>query len=236
MRDAIASVRQPGRAVRGHQQCGQRPGDGHVRSVGAGAGRRLPGLRLLQPVHARPGQGAPRVPGRAQQHRGGGRVLQVAVAGVPGRGAGQAARLPRGQAGQLSARLRTGERVLGGRQPVRVPAAAEFAGRAQGAGVDGTVLRAAVHARRTGIRSDGGRQPVRGGAGAEHRRRAGRIPGPADAQQLRHAGGGRGRGNSRAAGTGRDEDRVQPIGRHGAGQGGPDAHQLLRRGQRVACP
>lgn len=234
VRDALAAVRQPGRAVRRHQQRGQRPGGGPVRGVRAGAGRRLPGVRLLQPVHARPGQGAADVPGGAEQHRGGGRVLQVAVASVPGRGAGQAARLSRGEAGQLPARLRPGERVTGGGQPDRVQAAAELAGRAQDAGVDGTVLRAELHARRTGIRADRGRQPVRGGAGAEHRRHAGRVPRPADAQQLQHAGGGRGRGDGRAAGAGRDEDRVQPAGRHGAGQGGPDAHQLLRRGQRLA--
>lgn len=234
VRDALAAVRQPGRAVRRHQQRCERPGNGPVRGVRAGAERRLPGVRLFQPVHARPGQGAADVPGGAEQHRGGGRVLQVAVASVPGRGAGQAARLSRGEAGQLPARLRPGERVAGGGQPDRVQAAAEFAGRAQDAGVDGTVLRAELHARRTGIRADRGRQPVRGGAGTEHRRHAGRVPRTADAQQLQHAGGGRGRGDGRAAGAGRDEDRVQPAGRHGAGQGGPDAHQLLRRGQRLA--
>jgi len=206
VRDALAAVWQPGRAVRRHQQRGQRPGNGPVRSVRAGAERRLSGFRLLQPVHARPGQGAADVPGGAEQHRGGGRVLQVAVASVPGRGAGQAAGMSRGEAGQLPAGLWPGKRVAGGRQPDRVQAAAEFAGRAQNAGVDGTVLRAELHARRTGIRTDGGRQPVRGGAGAEHRRHAGRVPRPADAQQLRHAGGGRGRGDGRAAGAGRDED------------------------------
>jgi len=84
--------------VRGHQQRSQRPGNGNVCGFYPGVERRLSGVRLLQPVHARPGQGAADVPSRIEQHRGGSRVLQVAVTSVPGRGSGQAARLSRGEA------------------------------------------------------------------------------------------------------------------------------------------
>lgn len=240
VRDAVPAVRQRGRGVRGDQQRGERAGDGRVRVLRPGAGRRVPRVRVLQPVHAGRGPRAPRVPGRAQQHRGGHRVLQGAVADVPRRGARQAAaaapvhRVRRTEAGQLPARLLARQRVAGRVQPQRVPAAARLAGRAQGAGQRRAVLRAGLPADRAGVRAHRGGQPVRAGARTQHRHDAARVPRQNDAQQLRHAGGGDGRGDGRPAGAGRHEDRVQPAGRHGAGQGGPHAHQLLRRRERVA--
>jgi len=237
VRDAVAAVGQPGRAVRGHQQRGERAGVGHVRVLRANTRRRLPGLRLLQPVRAGPGRDQADVPGLAEQHRGGRRVFQVAVANVPGRDTGEAARLQHGHAGQLSARLLPGERVAGRVQQDRLQAAAEFPGRAEAAGVDGTVLRAKLQDGRAGVLPDGGgQQPVRANADGARGRHVPRVPGEADAEQLRHVRRDRRRGDRRAAGEGRDEDRVQPAGQHGAGQGGQDAHQLLQRRQRVAGP
>lgn len=234
VRDALAEVGQPGRAVRGHQQRGERAGGGHVRVLRADAGRRVPGHRLLQPVHTGPGEGPAIVPGVAEQHRGGRRVLQVAVPHVPGRGAAQAARLQHREAGHMSARLLSRQRVPGGLQQERLQAAAGLAGRAQAAGVDGTVLRAELQDDRGRVRAGRGGQPVRADARAEHRHHVPGVQGQADRQQLRHAGGGRGRRVRGAAGEGRDEDRVQPAGQHGVGQGGAHAHQLLQQRQRVA--
>lgn len=229
VRDAFAAVGQPGRAVRGHQQRGERAGDGHVHVLRADAERRVPGLWLLQPVHAGPGEGAAVVPGVVEQHRGGRRVLQVAVPGVPGRDTAEAARLQHREAGQLSARLLARERVAGGLQQKRLQAAAGLAGRAQVAVVDGTVLRAELQDDRVRVRAGRGGKPVRADARAEHRHHVQGVQDEADRQQLRHAGGGRGCGVCGAAGEGCDEDGVQPAGQHGAGQGGPHAHQLLQR-------